>query len=133
MTTKRITGEELRNEYFIETRVKGYIHKDEQTKIESVTYTLQVTCGHDKGLQGEDVLQLTYAQGLPVDVWVSDEANEHDITALLIHFSCKASVEWLIEARTLATEWANGKSYEHADIDHRGLLVHGQDLLEIND
>lgn len=132
MTTKRITGKKLRNEYFIETRVKGYIYKDEQTKIESVTFTLQITRGQDMSLQGEDVLQLTYAQGLPVDVWVSDEANEHDITALLVHFGRKTSVEWLTEARTLATEWANGQSYEHADVDHRGLLIHGQDLQEID-
>lgn len=134
MTIKRISGEALRNEHFIETRIKGYAYKDgEQTKIESVTFTLQVTRGQDMSLQGEDVLQLTYAQGLPVEVWVSDEANEHDVSALLVHFSRKTSVEWLNIARTLATEWANGQSYNHADIDYRGLLVHGEDLIEIDE
>lgn len=133
MTTKRISGDELRNQYFIETRAKGYFYKDgDRTKIENTTFTLQVTHGQDKHLHGEDVMQLTYAQGLPVDVWVSDEANEHDITALLVHFSRKTSVEWLNEARTLATEWANGNSFDFADVDHRGLMIHGEDLIEID-
>lgn len=134
MTIKRISGEELRNEYFVETRVKGYIYKDErQTRIESVTFTLRATRGQDAHLHDEDCVQLTYEIGCDRALWVYGAANDcEDSTALIEHFNSKTQEAWFAEAATLATEWANGESYQVADVDQRGLLIHGEDLIEID-
>lgn len=134
-TIKRISGTELRNEYFVELRVMGSIHKDQsKTTIDRAFFTLQCTHGLDTNLHGEDVMQLAYERGQDRLLWVYTSEIEDDIQALMQHFSCKSAEEWLQEAAELATEWANGDSYDFAEVDvYRGLLVWGEDLQEIDE